>query len=95
VTLSASNPEHARDAATQSGGQAADSNQAAVASVEVVMLAVPYPAVDAVLAEVGDALAGKVLIDATNRSTRPTLAASWTPARPPSRSRRASRRPGW
>jgi len=30
----------------------------------VVVLAVPYPAVDGVLAVVGDALAGKVLIDA-------------------------------
>jgi 8-hydroxy-5-deazaflavin:NADPH oxidoreductase len=67
VTLSASNPEHAWDAATQTGGQAADSNQAAIASAEVVVLAVPYPAVDAVLADAGDALAGKVLIDATNR----------------------------
>jgi hypothetical protein len=67
VTLSASNPEHARDAATQTGGQAAESNRAAVASAEAVVLAVPYPAVDGVLAEVGDALAGKLLIDATNR----------------------------
>jgi len=67
VTLSASDPGHARDAAAQTGGQGAESNQAAVASAESVVLAVPYPAVDTVLAEVGDALAGKVLIDATNR----------------------------
>jgi 8-hydroxy-5-deazaflavin:NADPH oxidoreductase len=33
----------------------------------VVVLAVPYPAVDGVLVDVGDALAGKVLVDATNR----------------------------
>jgi predicted dinucleotide-binding enzyme len=28
---------------------------------------VPYPAVDGLLAEVGDALAGKVVVDVTNR----------------------------
>jgi predicted dinucleotide-binding enzyme len=31
------------------------------------VLAVPYPALDAVLAEAGDALAGKVVVDTTNR----------------------------
>jgi 8-hydroxy-5-deazaflavin:NADPH oxidoreductase len=67
VTLTASNPDHARAAATQTGAQAADSNQQAIGAAEVVVLAVPYPAVDAVLAEAGDALAGKVLIDTTNR----------------------------
>jgi len=67
VTLSATSPEHAQAAATQAGGQAAESNRQAVASAQVVVLAVPYPAVDGVLAEVGDALAGKLLVDVTNR----------------------------
>jgi NADPH-dependent F420 reductase len=67
VTLTASNPDHARAAATQTGAKAADSNQQAIGAAEVVVLAVPYPAVDAVLAEAGDVLAGKVLIDTTNR----------------------------
>jgi NADPH-dependent F420 reductase len=35
-------------------------------SGEVVVLAVPYPAVSAVLAERGDSLAGKVVVDITN-----------------------------
>jgi len=67
VTLSATTPDSARAAAEQTGAQAADSNQQAVGAAEVVVLAVPYPAVDAVLAGVGGVLAGKVVIDATNR----------------------------
>jgi 8-hydroxy-5-deazaflavin:NADPH oxidoreductase len=67
VTLTASNPDNARAAASQTGAQAADSNQQAAAGAEVVVLAVQYPTVDAVLAEAGDALNGKVLIDTTNR----------------------------
>jgi 8-hydroxy-5-deazaflavin:NADPH oxidoreductase len=67
VTLTASNPDNARAVASQTGGQAADSNQQAAAGAEVVVLAVQYPTVDAVLAEAGDALNGKVLIDTTNR----------------------------
>jgi NADPH-dependent F420 reductase len=67
VTLTASNPDNARAAATRTGAQAADSNQQAAGAAEVVVLAVQYPTVDAVLAETGDALDGKVLIDTTNR----------------------------
>jgi len=67
VTLSATTPDSARAAAEQTGAQAADSNQQAIGAAEVVVLAVPYPAVDGVLAEVGDALDGKVVIDTTNR----------------------------
>jgi 8-hydroxy-5-deazaflavin:NADPH oxidoreductase len=36
---------------------------------EVVVLAVPFPAVDAALHEMGDAVSGKVLVDATNALT--------------------------
>jgi 8-hydroxy-5-deazaflavin:NADPH oxidoreductase len=67
VTLSATSADHARAAAEQSGAQAAASNQAAVEAGEVVVLAVPFQALDEVLADVGGALAGKVLVDATNR----------------------------
>jgi 8-hydroxy-5-deazaflavin:NADPH oxidoreductase len=67
VTLTASNPDHARDAAAQSGGRAAASNRDAAAAAELVVLAVQQPAVDGVLAELGDALAGKVVVDVTNR----------------------------
>jgi NADPH-dependent F420 reductase len=67
VTLTASNPDHAREAAAQSGGRAAESNREAAAAAELVVLAVHYPLVDGVVAELGDALAGKVVVDVTNR----------------------------
>jgi 8-hydroxy-5-deazaflavin:NADPH oxidoreductase len=67
VTLTASNPDHAREAAAQSGGRAAGSNREAAAAAELVVLAVHYPLVDGVVAELGDALAGKVVVDVTNR----------------------------
>jgi 8-hydroxy-5-deazaflavin:NADPH oxidoreductase len=67
VTLTAANPDHAREAAAQSGGRAAASNREAAAAAELVVLAVHYPLVDAVVAELGDALAGKVVVDVTNR----------------------------
>jgi prephenate dehydrogenase len=82
--LTASNSDNARAAATQTCARAADSNQQAVGAAEVVVLAVQYPTLDAVLAEAGDAIDGKVLIDATNRVDP---AASWTAPRPPSRFR--------
>ena len=64
VTASAARPEHAQSVAQQTGAQAAGSNRAAVAPAELVILAVPSPAVDRVLADLGDARAGKVLVDA-------------------------------
>ena len=67
VTLTASNPDHAREAAAHSGGRAAESNREAAAAAELVALAVHYPLVDGVVAELGDALAGKVVVDVTNR----------------------------
>lgn len=44
----------------------AGSNSEAVQAAEVVVLAVPHGAVAGVVAELGDALTGKVIIDATN-----------------------------
>jgi NADPH-dependent F420 reductase len=67
VALSATNPEHARAAADATGAQAAESARSAVQGADAVVLAVPYLAVDGLLAEVGDALAGKVVVDVTNR----------------------------
>jgi NADPH-dependent F420 reductase len=67
VTLTATNPDNAKAAAEQAGASFAESNQDAVQRAEVVVLAVPYPALDVVLGEDGDALAGKVLVDTTNR----------------------------
>ena len=76
VTLSAKDPTHAEAKAKESGARAARSPADAVKDAEVVILAVPYAAVDEVLSSLGDALAGKVLIDVTNRMRRPVLAES-------------------
>lgn len=67
VNLSASDPENARAAAQETGASAADSNTAAVEGADTVVLAVPYQAVEGVLKELEGSLAGKVLIDTTNR----------------------------
>ncbi|MBX9245947.1 NADPH-dependent F420 reductase [Actinotalea ferrariae] len=60
----------ARDAAkTQEAAQASGATPATIGEPltgEVVVLAVPYPAVADVLAAYGDALAGKVVVDPTN-----------------------------
>ena len=43
-----------------------ESDQATRVSGDIVVLAVPYPALAAVLAERGDSLAGKIVVDITN-----------------------------
>jgi 8-hydroxy-5-deazaflavin:NADPH oxidoreductase len=67
VTISASDPENARNLAAEIGGRAAESNREAIDVADVVVLAVPYQALDGLLDEVGDALGGKIVIDVTNR----------------------------
>ncbi len=74
VTVSSRKAEDAKAAAGEIGANAAGSNRAAIDAADVVVLAVPYPALDGVLGELGDGLAGKVLVDVTNRMD---------PARPP------------
>jgi predicted dinucleotide-binding enzyme len=66
VTVSSKNGESARALAEATGAQAAASGREAVESADLVVLAIPYGAVDEVLGETGAALAGKVLVDATN-----------------------------
>jgi predicted dinucleotide-binding enzyme len=66
VTVSSKNGESARSLAEQTGARAAASDREAVEAADVVVLAVPFASVDEVLADMGAALAGKVLVDATN-----------------------------
>jgi 8-hydroxy-5-deazaflavin:NADPH oxidoreductase len=49
------------------------SPSAAVAQADVVLFAIPGRAVTAVLAEMGDALDGKIIIDATNQVGQPVM----------------------
>ena len=66
VTISSPDPEDASIAAKETGARAESSNAAAVEGASVVVLAVPYTAVDGILDELGDALAGKTVVDVTN-----------------------------
>jgi hypothetical protein len=76
VTLSAKNPAHAEAKAKETGARAVPSAADAVNAADVVILAVPYAAIDAVLDELGDVLAGKVVIDVTNRMKRESIGES-------------------
>ena len=67
VTLSASTPESAQQAAAATGAQAADTNTDAAREAEIVILAVPFVGAGAdVAAEIREAVAGKTVVDVTN-----------------------------
>lgn len=66
VTISSQHPDNARAAAAESGAKAAATNAEAIPDADVVVLAVPYGVLAEVVDELGDALNGKVVVDATN-----------------------------
>ena len=66
VVISASTRESAQSGAAAAGAAAAASNVEAVRGADVVVLAVPHGAVAGIVAELGDALTGAVVVDATN-----------------------------
>ena len=72
VRISGSGSASAAAAAAATGARPANTNQEAVAGADIVVLAVWYATADAVLAELGSALDGKVVIDTTN-PVRPDL----------------------
>jgi predicted dinucleotide-binding enzyme len=69
VTITATHPDHAVEAAKASGAEAVESNGAAIEAGDVVILAVPGTAFDSIAEEVGEKLTGKVVIDVSNRQT--------------------------
>jgi predicted dinucleotide-binding enzyme len=69
VTIAAAHPERAREAARSLGATAARSSADAVSGAEIVVLAVPATALDSVTSEIGEDLAGKVVVDVSNRPT--------------------------
>jgi predicted dinucleotide-binding enzyme len=69
VTIAAANPEHAAQAARAIGTRAAASNVEAIAGSDLVVLAVPSTALEAIAAEIGDAARDKVVVDVSNRPT--------------------------
>jgi NADPH-dependent F420 reductase len=66
VTLSSAHPEKARQVAQATGAQAADSNKKAIEGADLVVLAVPFGAIDEVVKELGEGLQGKTVVDVTN-----------------------------
>jgi predicted dinucleotide-binding enzyme len=67
VIVSSSDPEDATAVATAAGARVASSNREAAAAAGIVVLAVPYPALEGVASELAEALRGKVVVDVTNR----------------------------
>jgi 8-hydroxy-5-deazaflavin:NADPH oxidoreductase len=67
VTIASHDPEHAAAAAAASGARFAETNVEAAAAGQVVVLAIPFASVEAVAEEIRDAVAGKPVVDATNR----------------------------
>jgi len=66
VTVSSASGETSAALARDTGAKKAESNSAAVDGADLVVLAVPYMAIVDVLDEIGPALAGKIVVDATN-----------------------------
>ena len=66
VVVSAADPTSAAKTAGTAGATAAASNAEAVTGADAVVLAVPHGAVAQVVADLGGALDGKTVVDATN-----------------------------
>jgi 8-hydroxy-5-deazaflavin:NADPH oxidoreductase len=66
VAVSGSSAASAERVAGTTGARAATDNADAVQGADVVVLAVPHGAVAGIVTELGDALTGKVVVDATN-----------------------------
>ena len=67
VAVSSTDPQQAQAAAQATGARAARSNREAIDGAQIVILAVPYNAVEGIIAEAGGALDGKIVVDVTNR----------------------------
>ncbi len=67
VIVASRDPEDAGAIASETRSRVATSNAEAAAAAQVVVLAIPFASVEAVAAEIRDAVAGKAVIDTTNR----------------------------
>ena len=76
VSISASKPDSAEQAAGQTGARAARTNKEAVEGAEMIILAVPGGVLDAVVGELGGELDGKVVVDVTNQMSPDALCES-------------------
>jgi NADPH-dependent F420 reductase len=67
VTIASRDPEDAGSVAAATGASVAASNTAAAAAGRIVVLATPFSSAREIAAEIGHAVAGKIVVDATNR----------------------------
>lgn len=67
VIVSSSDPEDAQAVATATGARVAASNLEAVTAAGIIVLAVPYPALETIAIDLAGTLKGKVVVDVTNR----------------------------
>lgn len=70
VVVTSTTPDEAQALASEVGGRMVPSNTEAIGAADIVILAVPFDAIGSIVAEVGDALEGKILIDVTNRMSQ-------------------------
>lgn len=66
VVVADADAHDAREAAAQAGGSAAGSNEQAAREADLIILAVPFPAIDEVADEIVPVVEGKVVVDASN-----------------------------
>jgi NADPH-dependent F420 reductase len=67
VIIASHDPEHAAAAAAATGARFAKTSAEAAAQGQVVVLAIPFQSAEDVAAEIREAVAGKPVVDATNR----------------------------
>src|SRR5262245_7270768 len=67
VRITARDPEHAEDTARATGATVEASNTAAVKDADIVVLAIPFASAPVVATEIHDQVAGKVVVDVSNR----------------------------
>ncbi len=67
VTVASRNPEDAGSVAASSGARPAASNAEAVSAADIVVLAIPFDSAVALAAELRESVAGKIVIDVSNR----------------------------
>jgi len=66
MTFSAAHPERAEAAAADVGGKAASSNAEAARDADLVILAMPFTAGEAVAHDIAQSVSGKAVVDVTN-----------------------------
>jgi 8-hydroxy-5-deazaflavin:NADPH oxidoreductase len=67
VTIASRDPEDAGNVAVATGAKVATSNADAAAAADLIILATPFTSADSIAAEIRDAVAGKPVIDVSNR----------------------------